>query len=53
MLEFEVVFVMPDQEESFIGTAAEVALEVDRRAMIFGTCEYYIPRKVTIITEVE
>lgn len=54
MLEFEVVFIsFDDQEESFTGTAAEVALEVNRRAVIFGTCRYYIPSKVAIITEVE
>lgn len=54
-LEIEVVFIHPCtfKEESFFGTAEQVMFEVEKKMMIYGSCEYYIPRKVAILTEVE
>jgi len=54
-VEFEIVFVTltedGNKEVPFKGTAAEIAREVQLRQVIYGTCAYYIPLKVGIITE--
>jgi hypothetical protein len=52
-LEIEVIFVTNDVEQSFTGTAVEIAREVAMQQLIYGSCVYYIPVKVGFITEVE
>lgn len=50
--EVEIIFLTPDRE-SFTGTPIEIARELDRRMLLYGTCSYEIPAKTTILLDME
>lgn len=53
-MEIEVVFINRySPEVKFIGTPAEIANEIAKRTLVYGTCEYRIISKPSILFDME
>lgn len=53
--ELEVMFINPygtdSPDTSFTGTLLEIVREIDKRMIVYGTCEYYVVSKSSILLD--